>query len=236
MLARCPQCGVTHALARGAKIRQRRVHCTNCGAEFDLFPALEIGGAGERVLGEGLLPVSPLGIERTPRIPLPLNIEYPPGPMAPTGTTRQRLWPQWLLASALVLLLGLQLLAVPPVAPGHNPHLDQARAQFCEALPCPAWHPPRAPDRIRLSPPEFFTDAAGRLHLHVVLETPVRQAWPVLDIQLSDQIGTRHGTLRVAPTDYSDPDPPMNAHEPVTLRLTLAPPRARITGIQIQAR
>lgn len=239
MLARCPQCGVTHALARGAKIRQRRVHCSNCDAEFDLFPALEIGGAGERVLGDGLLPVQTPrtpAIESAPVIATAIDIERHPGPLGLAASTRRRAWPGMFVAAGLAVLLSAQLLAFPPVAPGQNHHLDQARAQLCAVIPCPAWNPPRAPDRVRVSTPDFFTSADGTLHLQFRLESPVRQAWPVLDIHLSDQLDTRHGTLRLPPNDYADVDTSMNPDEPGTVRLTLASPHAHITGIRILPR
>ncbi|WP_019584251.1 DUF3426 domain-containing protein [Thioalkalivibrio sp. ALE16] len=239
MLARCPQCGVTHALARGSKIRQRRVHCTHCGAEFDLFPALEIGGAGERVLGEGLLPAQPArtrAIESAPVIATAIDIERHPGPLDLAAPARRRVWPGLFVAAGLSVLLGAQLLAFPPVAPGHNHYLDQTRAQLCATLPCPVWNPLRAPERIRVSTPDFFASIDGTLHVQFQLESPVRQAWPVLDIHLSDQLDTRHGALRLTPNDYTDADAPMPPHKPATLRLSLASPHARITGIQIQPR
>ncbi|AKJ94071.1 phage tail protein [Thioalkalivibrio versutus] len=239
MLARCPQCGVTHALARGAKLRQRRVHCSNCDAEFDLFPALEIGGAGERVLGQGLLPArqAPLhAIERAPGAAIPLNIERHASPLGSADATRRRSWPGIVLAAALMLLLGAQLLAIPPVAPDQSPQLAQARAQVCAALPCPTWHPRRAPGQIRTSAPDFFTTSDGTLHLQFVLESPIRQAWPILDIRLTDQLGTPHGTLRLTPDDYTDTHAPMNAHSPHSVRLAVASPHGHITGIEIQPR
>ncbi|WP_024325902.1 DUF3426 domain-containing protein [Thioalkalivibrio sp. AKL19] len=239
MLARCPQCGVTHALARGDKLRQRRVHCSNCDAEFDLFPSLEIGGAGERVLGEGLLPAQPVhtpAIESAPIIAIAVDIEHHPPPRGLAGPTRRRTWRGITLAAALVILLSAQALAFPPVAPGQSSHLDQARAQLCAAIPCPAWNPPRATERIRVSTPDFFTGADGTLHLQFRLESPIRQAWPVLDIHLSDQLDTHHGTLRLTPNDYADANTPMPPHEPATVRLSLASPHVHITGVQIHPR
>lgn len=239
MLARCPECRVTHALASGDQVRLHQVRCSNCGAEFALFPALEIGGAGERVLGKGIIPADrPAApwIESTPKAELTLDIEAPSAHLHLQTARRGRPWPGIALAVGLLTLLGLQVLILPPIAPGQQAELDQARTTLCGIIQCPEWQPPRAPERVRVSTPDFFVTPDGALHLRFELESPVRQAWPILDIQLTDRLGTSQGRLRLTPADYADLHHPMDAHQSHSVRALVAAPQARIAGVEIRPR
>ncbi|WP_018873168.1 DUF3426 domain-containing protein [Thioalkalivibrio sp. ALJ16] len=239
MLARCPECQVTHAIARGDTLRLQRVRCDNCGAEFDLFPSLEIGGAGAPVRGRGLTPARHRPAVRidTPRQEaVPLNIEAAPDATTLAAPAAARRAPALALTAALLALLALQLLLVPPIAPDEHNTLDQARGELCARIPCPAWHPLRAPERIRTSTPDFFAAADGSLHLQFSLESPVQQAWPVLDIHLSDRLGTALGRLRLTPDDYADAGSLLAANRDTPVRVTLANPPAPVAGVDIRTR
>ncbi|WP_019625955.1 DUF3426 domain-containing protein [Thioalkalivibrio sp. ALJT] len=235
MLARCPACQVTHAVTHGDTLRLLRVRCHNCGAEFDLLPSLEFGGAG--ALGRGFTPVLRTVTIRvdTPRnATVKLNIEPDAG--THTTPTASRRWPAVLLASVLFGLLSLQWLLVPPVAPGQYEILDQTRDALCTQVPCPAWHPLRAPEQVRISTPDLSAATDGGLQLQFSLESPVQQAWPVLDIHLSDRLGTALGYLRLAPNDYAAPDTLMTANHATAVRVVLADPPGPSAGITILAR
>lgn len=239
MLARCPECRVTHALASGDKVRLHKVRCSNCGAEFALFPALEIGGAGERVLGEGVVSADrppPPQIESIPKVAWKLDIEAPPGLLNLHTARGRRAWPGLALALGLLALFGLQVLIIPPIAPGQQAELDQARTVLCGVIQCPDWHPPRVPGQVRVSTPDFLITTDGNMHLRFELESPIRQAWPVLDIQLTDRLGTSQGRLRLNPADYTDPQRPMAAHQSHTVRAILLPLNDRVAGIEIRPR
>lgn len=279
MLARCPHCGATHAVPRAPGARHGRVRCGSCQAEFDLFPALEIGVAGARVDGPGIRSLdapepaawAESGREPEPRsasVPEPTVSDPPPqqppppGPTAPEPPRRKRSAsatiearrirqelatkgrtprrpgvPGILLAGLLCLLLAAQLLLFPPLAPGQNPTFDHLRAGLCADLPCPAWHPPRAPEQIRRTSPDLEVRDDGRLRIQLTLESPVMQAWPLLDIALSDRLGHTHGRLRVTPEQYTDdPTAPMLPGARYPLVIDLHSPHPRISGVQVTPR
>lgn len=236
MLARCPLCGAAHPLTRGAQLRLQRVRCANCEREFDLFAALEIGGAGETAKGLGVTDVAPAPEAQRPdtlAVHIAFDIDYH-RPIEPP--VRRRLWPALLLTPTLALLLGMQLLLWPPLPRGEQPALDSIRSAVCSHLPCPTRYLARAPGRIRVSTPDLFVDTAGRLHLRFTLATPVAQPWPALDIRLGDRLGTTHGRLRLLPSEYANGATPMQADERYPLRVVLTSPATDISGVRITPR
>ncbi|WP_018864654.1 hypothetical protein [Thioalkalivibrio sp. ARh3] len=242
MLARCPHCGVAHTLTRGEELRLDQAHCDACGVDFAVFPALEIGGAGERATGPGISAVQhtePLNIESRPRQHAQeLDIDTRPGQATAYPGRRPGRAFATFLTLLLLALLALQLLLAPPVPPGTWSGLDHARASLC-ATPriedlCPPWEPAREPERIRVSSPNLETTDAGDLSIRFELTSPLRQAWPVVDIQLSDRLGTRRGKWRLHPADgHANLDASMSAGRRYAIEIELPDTGPHITGAEI---
>ncbi|WP_018174871.1 MULTISPECIES: hypothetical protein [unclassified Thioalkalivibrio] len=242
MLARCPHCGVAHTLTRGEELRLDRAHCDACGADFALFVALEIGGAGERATGPGISAVrhtASLDIERSPRRQtLELDIDTRPGQTTAFPGRRPGRAFAAFLALLLLALLALQLLLAPPVPPGAWSGLDDARASLC-ATPrvedlCPPWEPGREPERIRVSSPDLHLANAGDLSMRFELESPLQQGWPVIDVWLSDRLGTPRGHWRLHPADgHANLQAPMAAGHRYAIEIELPDTGPHITGAHI---
>ncbi|WP_018862561.1 MULTISPECIES: hypothetical protein [unclassified Thioalkalivibrio] len=243
MLARCPHCGVAHTLTRGEELRLDQAHCDACGTDFALFPALEIGGAGERTTGPGISSVhhaAPLDIERSPRQQT-LELDIDTRPSRSTEPPAHRSGRGAAMASLALLLLTaftLQFLLVPPVAPGTWSVLDQTRESLCttprvEGL-CPRWQAPREPRLIRVSSPDLGLANAGDLSIRFELTSPLEQAWPVMDVQISDRLGTRRGGWRLHPEDgHANLQSPMSADQRYAIEIELPDTGPHITGAQI---
>ena len=240
MLARCPHCGVAHAVARSPDLQHGRVRCNACGGTFELFAALEIAGAGTQVEGTGITPVIAHGPARiassaTPAR-APLDIESDRAALAPPATTAARKrWPSVLVSLGLAAALTLQLLLAPPFPPGTHPRVDHLRGLLCDMAPCPHWGAPAA---VRLSVPEWVEDPGRtRLQVRFELQSSVPQPWPGLEVVLSDALGTEHGRLWLPPDQYRPPE--SSRLEPGhvwPIALTLGAPHPQISGVRITAR
>ncbi|MGM0554140.1 MAG: DUF3426 domain-containing protein [Pseudomonadota bacterium] len=239
MLARCPHCGIAHAVARSPDLHHGRVRCNACGGTFELFAALEIGGAGVPAEGPGFTPVVAHG---RPRIAstvhaahAALDIETGPATLPPLTAAGTRRWPTALAGLGLTATLILQMLLVPPFAPGTSARVDHLRGLLCDAWPCPHWS---APSAIRVSPPQWTEDPVRmRLRVDFELQSAVPQPWPGLEVVLSDALGTEHGQLWLPPEAYRPSTPPrLEPGRIWTVSLTLEPPHPQISGVQVTAR
>ncbi|WP_026300897.1 zinc-ribbon and DUF3426 domain-containing protein [Thioalkalivibrio sp. ALE23] len=145
------------------------------------------------------------------------------------------------LASLLLLGLIFQLLAFPPRAITQEPALETLRTSLCERLHCPE-RAHRAPESVRVSTPSLHPAGAGSgrwLIFELYNRESRAQAWPLLDIALSDTLGRTHARERIHPRVYApdgDPPPQMAAHRPWPVALRIHTEHPRLSGVHVRPR
>lgn len=125
-------------------------------------------------------------------------------PRARAAAPRTPAW-QWLAMFALALLLALQILLADRVRLAADAQWRPLLATLCGVLRCdlPTWHEPAAftmQDRdVRPA-----SDGSGALRIQASFRNDARwsQAWPALQLSLSDADGRVIGSRVFSPTEY----------------------------------
>ena len=134
-----------------------------------------------------------------------------PAPTFPVRPARSR-WSrwQWPLVAVLAVLLALQVLLADRANLAADPRWRPLVETLCNALGCdlPAWHEPSAFTMLdRKVRPE--AGLAGALRVDATFRNDARwpQAWPALQLALSDADGRVLGSRVFAPGDYLGAEP-----------------------------
>ena len=132
-------------------------------------------------------------------------------PAAFAGTARGSRWTRWSwpLVVLLALLLALQLLLADRARLAADPRWRPLVESLCGVLGCdlPAWHEPAAftmlDRKVRPAP------QAGALRVDATFRNDARwpQAWPALQLALSDADGRVLGSRVFQPADYLGASP-----------------------------
>lgn len=165
-----------------------------------------------------------------------------PAPSLRTRSRRSRARSRGAMLAGL-LLLGLifQLLTFPPRAITQEPALETLRSSLCDRLRCPE-RGHRAPESVRVSSPSLHPAGAGSgrwLIFELYNHESRAQAWPLLDIALSDTLGRTHARERIHPRVYAPGDDPplqMAAHLPWPVALRIRTEHPRLSGVHVRPR
>lgn len=120
------------------------------------------------------------------------------------ATAASRPW-HWLLIASLLLLLALQVVLAERVRLAADPAWRPLLQGLCSVLPCelPPWRQPQA---LRMLEREVRADPArpGLLRIHARFRNDARwpQAWPRLQVSLSDADGRRLAARVLEPEQY----------------------------------
>lgn len=141
----------------------------------------------------------------------------PAAPAPPAGTgfagrLHRRGWErwQWPLVALLALLLALQVLLADRANLAADPRWRPLVGTLCDALGCelPAWHEPTAFTMLdRKVRPEAGRPGALRVDATFRNDARWPQAWPALQLALSDADGRVLGSRVFAPGDYLGAEP-----------------------------
>lgn len=223
ILTRCPHCGTTfRATPEQLKARHGRVRCGQCRAVFDGLEALaEAPEAPEPPSmpppmaeeAPALLPDVAAGIDEPPASPEPPGEE--PAPTAEEEPPRRRAWP-WAFAIFLFALPALFVQALlhfrVELAVLH-PQMKPALLAACELLGCDLPLPRRI-DRVSIEssdlhpagPDDPSNDGRLRLVANLRNRAPFAQAWPHLELTLTDASDRMLLRKALAPAEYLPPD------------------------------
>lgn len=176
-----------------------------------------------------------------PAHPQPARPPGGPGAPLPPRRAQRRRFGGTALAGLLLLGLIFQLLSFPPRAITEQPVLETLRVSLCERLRCPE-RAHRAPESIRVSSPSLHPTGAGSgrwLVFELYNRESRPQAWPLLDIALSDTLGRTHARERIHPRRYAPGEnavAPMAAHRPWPVALRIRTEHPRLSGVHIRPR
>lgn len=236
MYTQCPYCEMVYPLPPRLLAEGRgRILCGACEREFDALerlresddyaarpepnadgvPRLEAGPAPEQGDLFGL-PPRPAG-----RLP---------GFAGNPRTRRPRGWAWSLCAAALALTLGLQLLLAQRAELATDLRFRPLLERLCAALGCdlPPWRDPQTLQLLarEIGPHPSMPDAL-LVTATVRNPGPFRQAWPQLELVLSDLDGRPLAMRRFAPEEYLGGRPQVDAlaaGDAVVARLELKDP------------
>ncbi|WP_081459295.1 DUF3426 domain-containing protein [Pseudoxanthomonas suwonensis] len=150
-------------------------------------------------------PASTVAPATAASVPTPASPAPAPTVRAPLAATAalRRHW-QWPLLAALALLLGLQVLLADRARLAADPQWRPLVLQACALLRCslPAWHEPSAFTMVERSVRPG--QAAGTLRVDATFRNDARwaQAWPTLQLSLSDADGRTTGSGVFTPAQY----------------------------------
>ncbi|MDW7702883.1 DUF3426 domain-containing protein [Xanthomonas euvesicatoria] len=179
-------------------------------------PATTDSGAASALAGEHAQSDAGIAQPRTTAVqmqPLPAPALAAPA-FARRGVTRPRLRAsgrQWALLVGLVGVLGLQIVIADRAHLAANARWRPLVGAACTLAPCslPAW---REPEALTLLNREVrpLPGVAGVLQIQASFRNDARwaQAWPWLQLSLSDADGRVIGTRILSPQEYLGPSPP----------------------------
>jgi predicted Zn finger-like uncharacterized protein len=239
MFTQCPHCLSVHALtAADLALGRGRLHCGVCETEFDALERLA-DTAAQAASGlrraeatpPRVVPAAELAARPAdPARPKPSTLSEPAFARGVRARTPVRSGPWWLASAALGLLLSTQIVLAQRAELSQDPSLRPWLQRLCAALGCelPAYS---APTQIRLltrdvgphpSVPDALLVTASFRN-----ESPWPQAWPVLELSMSDLEGRLVALRRFAASDYlgQPPEQPvLLPGQPVMVELELRDP------------
>jgi hypothetical protein len=249
MIVRCPHCGTGHTVRYQPGRSPASQRCEACGKAFAFFPALEIESVG--------LPVDRALMEPIPtlQVPTPRRSVAAERP-APSRSPLSRLFvvaTRWIpqhahdratrigglaVGLALIAALVLQFLVHERAALAEHPEFAALSDALCRQLPCP--HPRgHLPGTIRVGELQLATHEQGWLVVEFLItnahDRP--QAWPLLELALSDRFGRMLARARWEPREYLVPAETaqlLGPGEVRRLRLVIDRPAGVVEGISVR--
>ncbi|MCG6117005.1 MAG: zinc-ribbon and DUF3426 domain-containing protein [Aquimonas sp.] len=239
MFTQCPHCLSVHALtAADLAVGRGRLRCGVCETEFDALERLadtapqaasglrRSEAAPPRVIAAAELGMAPAD----PARPKSAAISEPAFTRGLRNRAPLRSGPWWLASAALGLLLSTQIVLAQRAELSQDPSLRPWLQRLCSAFGCdlPAYSDPT---QIRLLhrdvgphpsvPDALLVTASFRS------EAPWPQAWPVLELSMSDLEGRLVALRRFGVSEYlgQPPEQPtLPPGQPVMVELELLDP------------
>jgi hypothetical protein len=249
MIVRCPHCGTGHAVRYRPGRSPGSQRCEACGKAFAFFPALEIESVGRPVDGALMEPIPRLQVP-IPRRPAAAE---QPAPLRSRLSRLSAVATRWILhhtrdratrigglaaGIALIAALVLQVLIHERAALAEHPEFAALSDALCRQLPCPR---PRGhiPGTIRVGELQLATHEQGWLVVEFLItnahDRP--QAWPLLELALSDRFGRMLARARWEPPEYLVPAEAahlLGPGEVRRLRLVIDRPAGEVEGISVR--
>jgi hypothetical protein len=245
MIVRCPHCGTGHAVRYQPGRNPGSQRCEACGKAFAFFPALEIESVGRPVDGALMEPIPRLQVS-IPRRPIAAEQPARLSRLSRLAAVATR-WVQHhthdratrigglAVGIALIAALVLQFLIHERAALAEHPEFAALSDALCRQLPCP--HPRgHIPGTIRVGELQLATHEQGWLVVEFLITNTHDgpQAWPLLDLTLSDRFGRMLARARWEPREYlmtAEVAPLLAPGEVRRLRLVIDRPAGEVEGI-----
>lgn len=240
LVSRCPACGTSFRVQRDQlTARSGTVRCGKCGTVFDGIAALVDEGA-ERLW---LDPSPQLGLfdpSRNPRESMADDAGPMPEFLAPPEPRARLAWLWGLAAFAALAMLAAQAAyryraEIAAAVPAARAPLDAA----CRVLRCSV-PLPRRPELMSIESSDLQADPRrdGLIVLNAVLRNraALPQAYPALELTLTDEAGQPVVRRVLLPADYVEPERSREGIAPgaeASLRLYFDSSRARATSYRL---